>query len=625
MRNSKFKIQNSKFLPFNFKLLTSNSESGQILILAIIALALIIINSISLIGRALTFNQSTTYSTETLQSVNLAEAGIDKAVASLNSTGGTYNGDAETVLGVGSFEVIVSTKNPATKIVESTGYIPSKSAAKTKKTIKIEVSKGHGVAFSYGVQVGDGGLDMGQQGTINGSIYSNGNVIIGQQSEITGDVYVAGGTQPSADQQHDCISPGPNCLSYDFGKNISGQNRLDIAQSFKPSQTLAINKVSLKLKKVGAGPHPNLTVRILSDSSGNPNKNNILASGILSSGLVSSQFGFADVTFSTAPTLTAGVSYWIVIDTSSNNTNYWSWDSDSLQGYTCGSNPPCLSKWSANWQASSPVWTNISGDFAFKVFMGGINTSITGGNNVEIGGNAHANTLRNLSIDGGAYYQSSQNITAGSLYPGSPDPQPLPMPISEANIAEWKDQADNNVFTGNITNCPTSLPSGKYVGSITLPSNCTVTVYSPIWITGNFSMNQQGKLKLHDSYGFSSGMVITDGFISLQQQNKLQGSCGQDKCDNGSYLILLSEFNSRDDPLHRYAIHVHQQGNTGVLYSNLGTVRVDQQNNFTELTAWKVSLDQQIDITYDQGLAGAFFSTGPTGAFSVIKGSYQQK
>ncbi|MBI2011556.1 hypothetical protein HYS91_02190 [Candidatus Daviesbacteria bacterium] len=586
-------------------------------ILAVIALMLVLINSIVLIGGALTFKQSASYSIDSTQALNLAEAGIDKAVASMNTSAGSYSGE-ETNLGNGTYIVSVIPKNSTTSIIESTGYIPNKTNPKSKKTIRIEMSKGVGVAFNYGVQVGDGGLYMEQQGTIDGSLYSNGNAVIDQQSEILGDVYVAGGTQPTADQEHECVPP--NCSDFLFGKNFSGQNIYDVAQSFKPSQTQIINKVGLKIKKFG---NPQTaTVKILSDSGDNPDRNNVLASGTIQSNLVTSQYSFIDVTFTSSPTLTAGTTYWIMIDTSGNtSSNYWAWELDTLAGYTCSSTPPCLAKWSTG----SSTWNTISGDLGFKVYMGGVINYIKGANMVKIAGDAHANTLIDLGIGGGAYYQSAQNITAGSLHPGSSDPQPLPMPISQGNIDEWKDQADENIYTGDITNCPSVLNSGKYVGNVTLPDLCSVTVYSPVWITGNFYMDQQSKIRLDSSYGASSGVFITDGTITMEQQNHIQGSCWQDTCTNGSYLFLISEFNSRDDPEGDYAIHVQQQGNTGVLYSNLGTIRVEQQNDFTEITAWKISLGQQIDITYDQGLAGAFFSSGPGGSYSVVKGTYQEK
>ena len=49
------------------------------------------------------------------------------------------------------------------------------------------------VQFFYGVQVGDGGLEMKNNSVVNGNIYSNGNIIGSSGAKITGDAFVAGG------------------------------------------------------------------------------------------------------------------------------------------------------------------------------------------------------------------------------------------------------------------------------------------------------------------------------------------------------------------------------------------------------------------------------------------------
>lgn len=589
-----------------------NNQKGQVFILAIIVLGLLIINTLILIGGSFLFKENTRYSTSALQATNLAEAGIDKAVATLNATGGSYSGEPETTLGNGSYQVSVTTKDASTKIIQATGYIPNKANATSKKTITIQVSKGVGTSFNYGVQVGDGGLDMSNNSTVNGSVYANGNITMANIAKINGDAYVAGGIQPVADQQSDCT--GVNCDDFIFGKVVGGQSQLDVAQSFTPSTTNVLNKVSLKLKKIGSP--SDLTVRILGDSSGSPNKNNVLTSGTLTANLVTTSYGFVDVIFSSPPTLSEGSTYWIMIDTSANNSNYWSWSEDTAQGYNGGK-----AKYSTNWQASTPVWTQISGDLGFQTYMGGVSTSIVGSSLSSITGNAHANRLQNLSIGGGAYYQSASGITAGSLHPGSPDPVAQPMPISDSEITEWKNEASTaGVHTGNITTCPATLPSGSYVGNITLPGNCTVTVGSPIWITGSLNFSGNDTIKLDSSYGVSSGVLIVDGSSTINNNNKLQGSG-----TTGSYLIYLSTFDSKDDPSGTPAVYLQNNGNSGIIYTNLGDVKIANNNSMTEITAWKLTLQNNVTVNYDQGLASTFFSSGPGGTFSAVKGTYQAK
>ncbi len=595
----------------NTKHLKSN-QSGNVLLFAMVTVGLVLITTLFVIAGAQLYYQTSLASFDKEKVIALAEAGVNKGLAALNESGGTYNGEGETVFGDGSYSVTISSLDANTKVVESTGYLPDKSNPKVKRTVKLTVSKGSGTAFNYGIQVGEGGLEMAKDSTINGSIYSNGNVVMEEDTTITGDVYVAGGTQPTADQSTEC--EGANCFDFIFGKNVSGNNQLDVTQSFKPGVNNVLNKVSLKLKKFGSP--PNVTVRILGDSSNKPNKNQVLATGTLSAGLVTNQYNFVEIPFTTPPSLTANTRYWIMIDTASSSSNYWAWSLDLAQSYTNGS-----PAWSPNWSASSPVWTNFNGDLGFKIFMGGIATYIQGDSDVQIDGDAHANTLNDLSIGKGAYYQVSQNITAATYHPASTDPAVQAMPISDANITDWKSQAEAaGVYTGNITNCPATILAGKYVGSITLPENCDTVVGSPIWVTGNLTLNKSVTVSLNSSFGSSSGIFMVDNFITLDKDDSLEGSG-----TSGSYLFLISNFNSRDDPQHRDAISVSKEGNNGVFYSALGSINVAKENDLTSVTGWKLKFDKEMEINYDQGLAGTFFSSGPSGSYSVVKGTYQIK
>jgi len=588
-----------------------NNQKGQMLILITIVVGLVLINTLVVLGGSQTFFQNSTYTIQASQALNLAEAGLDKAIASLNSSGGSYQGDSSLVLGNGVISVSITTPSANTKIIEATAYIPTKENPRVKRTIKATASKGIGMAFNYGVQVGEGGLEMEENSQINGSIYSNGNVILKNNAKVTGDVYVAGGMQATADQQADCSTP--NCTDFLFGKNIGGQNRLDVAQSFKPSFSQYLGKIALKLRKIGSP--SDITVRILMDKNGRPDEDEVLARGTLPASLVTSQYGFAEATFNSAPFLHQDVLYWLVLNTSSNNSNYWSWSADSLQGYTRGS-----AMWSEDWQAHNPNWNSTIVDLGFKTYMGGVVTSIVGGNSSSIvGGEAHANTLSNLTVSKGAYYQVKENVTAASYFPNSEDPAAKTMPISDSNIQAWKSQAEEGgIFTGNISNCRVTLGPGKYIGNISLNDHCTTIFKDPIWITGNLSLDNGVTIKLDSSYGSSSGVILVDGKITLSNNSRLQGTD-----TDGSYCVAVSTFDSRINGLK--AIEVLNGGVEGVLYAPFGIVDVENNNHLTELTAWKIELENGVVVDYDNGLSSTFFSSGPSGAFSLVKGQYQIK
>ena len=589
----------------------TTNQMGQVLVLALVIVGLVMINTLVIVSGSQIFSQNTNYTVQASQALNLAEAGVDKALASLNATGGSYNGEPETLLGGGSYSVTITTPNTTTKVIESTGYIPSKDNPKAKRTIKINAGKGVGISFVYGVQVGEGGLQMAETSKVDGSVYSNGNIEMDNNAKITGDAYVAGGTEAIADQQSDCTPP--NCTDFIFGKNVAGDDRLDIAQSFRLSSSSYLGKVELKLKKIGSP--SDITVRVMEDKNGKPDKGNVLTSGTLAASLVTGQYGFPEVAFDTAPYLSSNTTYWIMLDTSLNASNYWAWSADSLQGYTGGS-----PSWSPDWQAGNPAWNAISADLGFKVYLGGVPTHIQGGNNGStISGNAYANTLRNLTVGGGAYYQMAENVSAGSNHPDSTDPTPKTMPISDANIAAWKTAASEaGVYSGNISSCRSQLGPGQYVGNVTFPVGCIVMIIDPVWITGNLRLNNGAELQLDASYGSTSGVVIADGTIELSQNNKIL-SLGTP----GSYLMAISTYDSRTNGVE--AIVVENSSNDGILYAPYGIAKIENTNAISELTAWKVKLLNGVIITYDTGLSSAYFSSGPSGAYSLVKGTYQLK
>lgn len=591
------------------------SQQGQIFILAIVVLTVVLINSLLIISGALVYSQNAKFSTRDADVTNLAEAGIDKAVASLNATAGSYTGELDTPLGDGTISTSVAplSGSTTTYVITSTGYIPSSAKPLAHKTVSIQVSKGTGISFNYALQSGAGGLTMANGATVNGSVYSNGNITMSNTSVIAGDAFVAGGTQASADQQSDCTDP--NCQDFIFGKNVSGQNILDAAQSFKPSSSSVLNKVTLKLKKFG---NPsNLTVRLMADNGGSPNKGSVLASGTLFANLVTNSYSMVEVDFTTPPNLTAGTVYWIMIATlSADSSNYWAWSEDTSQGYNGGS-----PAWSSNWQAGSPAWTAIPSDLGFQTFMGGVVTSIIGTNGSKITGNAHAHDLENLTVGSGAYYQTETNVTAGALYPSQPDPASQSFAISQANIDNWETQAaSQGVYTGDITSCPTNLPAGKYVGNINLGNDCNVRVESPIEVTGNLNLGNDNTFTLSSSYGSSSGVFIVDKFITLSNNNIFKGDG-----TSGSYLFLISNYDTQDDPLKQPAITLTNNGNNGVVYSILGAIDISNNNDLTVVSGWQLNLSNNVIVNYSSGLASAFVSSGPSGGFSVIKGTYQVK
>ncbi|MBI2196747.1 hypothetical protein HYU45_04035 [Candidatus Daviesbacteria bacterium] len=589
-------------------------EKGQIVVVVIVALGVVLFTVLSVIAGAQIYYQNAQYAAEAEAATALAEAGVDKALNSLNRTGGGYTGETETTFGEGSYSVTIISQDAGVKVIQSTGYIPNKTAARAKRTISIKSTAGVGVAFVYGLQVGDGGLELGNSNIVEGSIYSNGNITAENSNQITGDVWVAGGPEPESDQETDCTDS--NCQDFTFGKTVSGEDRFDVAQSLKPAADGLLNKASIKIKKIGNP--PDATVRIMQDKDGAPDKNGVLAQGTLYSSLVTSSYGWIDVAFNSSPQIQANTTYWLMIDTPSDNTNYWSWQSDLAQSYSRG-----LPRWSPNWSTGNPTWNllNPPGDLSFKSFLGGSPTSVRAGSNkMTVGGEIHANIIENLIIGQDAYYQTIISSTVGGTsYPGSADPPPKVFPISDANVASWKQIAEENgQSTGNISSCVSSLNSQKIIGNVTFNSGCRVSIKTPIWITGDLILNSNNRLTLDTSYGATSGVIIVDGKVELNSNNHLNGTG-----TGSSLLMVLTTFDSRTND--ESAIEVNSNGNTGVYYASTGIIQPGTGNSFKELTAWKIKLINNSVIDYETGLTSTMFTSGPSGSYSLVKGTYQVK
>ncbi|TSC65368.1 MAG: Uncharacterized protein CEO21_427, partial [Microgenomates group bacterium Gr01-1014_80] len=162
------------------------NQKGQAFIFGIVAVGVVTISTLLTIAGAQVFYQNSSYSLEAEKATALAEAGIDKAVASLNSSAGSYSGEGLGTSGIpfgdGEFSIKISDKDSVTKIIEATGYLPNKPNPKVRRTVKIETSNGVGASFKYGIQVGEGGMELGQGNTITGSIYSNGSITAGNNN-----------------------------------------------------------------------------------------------------------------------------------------------------------------------------------------------------------------------------------------------------------------------------------------------------------------------------------------------------------------------------------------------------------------------------------------------------------
>ncbi len=532
-----------------------------------------------------------------------AESGIEDAVFRIKNNK-KYDASYSFPLGKTNISLSVTSQS-GEKIIRSTGSVLNRS----QTTTAVLKTGDQTISFYYGAQVDRGGLTMSNNAKVVGNIYSNGSIEgSGSSSQITGDAWVAGSVVGQPDQQWTTQDS-----DFEFGLRKDDIYYLDTAQKFIPSVSKTLNKVSLYLKKVGSP--PDQTVRILNDNNGHPGKT-VLGSGTLTASKVTNVYSWVDVSFDPPSLLTAGQSYWLMIDVSRNDNNYWVWAKDSTDNYSQGTG-----KYSADWSAKTPVWNNVNGDLNFKTIMGGESPTFI--DSVSIGASAHANTLSDCIISGDAYYQNidAQTQVSGEKYPGSQDPATKDLPISLAQISEWEQGAEGGgVINGNYQPSADSvLGPVKINGNLTFPGNGTVTIAGPVWVVGNILATNNVKIKLKSDLG-SGVAIVADNPADRDDQGKITLSNNTVTEDNSSGYLLFVSVNESLDP-YNPAITISNNVNStqaqSIVFALSGLINISNNAKFKEISGYGLKLNNNTQIVYEQGLINASFSTGPGAGWQI--------
>lgn len=545
------------------------------------------------------------------QSYYLSEAGAEDVLYRLKSaTFTSYVGTIEPIT-LNGFSATTTLSGSLSGVNGITLTTLSNKSGYDKK-IQTKVKQGSGVSFTYGVQVGTGGIIFNESGTILGNVFSGGNIVQNRSgASITGSAIVSDSPGIIADQSNDDPSSPPNSII--FG-NANGTQ--DVTQSFQVSTSSPITQLSLYLKKNGSP--SNLTVKIIKNSSGSPsgNSSDVVASGPISSSLVTNTFDWVDVALSPNPSLTPNTTYWIVLDGSTG---------DSSDDYVVGANLDTnYASGTSKTGSLGGTWNNTGYDAYFRLFLGGFFGSITGvniNNPLKIGTVSTdmewVHTASSTSVTGPLRCQndSYNNKTCDQTYD---DPSPASYPISNGNIAAWEAEATaggtmngyENTSGGSVSFGPEKINGNLHIGgSITL--NITGTLY----VTGNITIDGSGKILLASSYGTNSGVIITDGQVYIGGSGDADGN-GQ----TGSYLMIITNSTCAGGSTcsGKYAITVDGGSGAVVLNAEKGTIDLGGSAAINEATGNELILDGGgTTVTYQSGLANPNFSSGPSGSFNI--------
>ena len=208
----KIKDKKSKLLKSPYYLLPTTSyplKEGQVMIIALVFLAVVLIIASSLFSRVTDFIRFGSNSVLKEQATNLADAGLDYATQRLNDLAGAYPdadgaGTDTQTLSTGKVVITVENKSQNLRTITATGYIPNQSSPRAKRTVKADVIiDSQQISFRYAVQTGEGGVSMANSSMINGTVYTNGSINGSGSSTINGEGY-AHGTISSPDPTFNC-------------------------------------------------------------------------------------------------------------------------------------------------------------------------------------------------------------------------------------------------------------------------------------------------------------------------------------------------------------------------------------------------------------------------------------
>lgn len=591
-----------------------NNQRGFTLIFSLIlvlSVGLVIVIGIS----ALSFNSFANMNNKikSSQSYYTAEAGIEDSLYRIIKNK-KYEATNNLIVDEGNAEINISEQG-GSKVIKSKGNASQKIKV-LKAVLTINTNR---VSFHYGAQADTGGISLQPNAQIIGNVYSNGSIKgSGSSSLVTGDAWVAGGLAATPDQQFVQQNAG-----FSFGLN----DKLDTAQSFVLSNSGLLSKVSLYLKKVGSP--ANQTVRILTDNDGKPSADS-LASGTLYSSLVTSQYSWVDISFGSPPNLTAGQTYWIMVDVSQDQNNYWIWGEDTNNGYASGT-----AKYDNDW-SKKPDWLNLGGDLDFKAWIGGFDTYV---DNIKANIDVRAHSIKNSTVDRDGYYQAIENSTIGrNSYPGSPDPPIENLPISYAQIQDWEKDACCDTGNGCQSKCiyngsynpanGSSIGPLKIIGDLNFPHNGTVTITGPIWVTGNITASNNCQIEIQQDTAVSYAIIadnpsdqVNFGRINLSNNIITKDS------PLGGYLTFISTnkptvgFDPANPNIDNPAIYLSNNVNAGnpqsVIFSLNGVIRVENNAEFIEICGYALYLSNNSQVVYEYGLQNINFSAGPGAGWSL--------
>lgn len=603
----------------NKKSFNDQGYAGIIALLTVCSLVLILTFSLS--ASLFAKKQISKNLLNSAQSYYIAESATEDAVLRVLKPDYTYiAGDHNITLNSTLIARNITTPVGSNTTTINTISPYSNNIRKLSSSLTVTTTNAH---FYYGVQVGEGGLIMENNSKVIGSggavgnIYSNGSIEGFGTATITGDALVATGMLPDDNNaNHD---------EFGIGKKFGEKNNssVDIAMKFIPAASGNLSQVSFYLKRLDLPDNSGEIYLTGHDNiNDSPNTTVLAETDFILSRIGETDYGWINYTFDSPYSVISGNTYWIVINVTAPN----QFNKYFLIGQNAANTD--ISKYSSNWSVAGswlPAGGEPAGGYAFKAWVGGSATYLK---NVIVGKNAHANTIENSTIAEEARYQTFINSTAGSQIVDPADPAPAAMPLSDSNIADWKASAGAGEDLSPLCNASgTIVLNAGYMNCDFSPAGGSeIVLNGTVWVKGNITFSTNTKMKLSSSYGANSGVIIadnpddsTEGIINIGNNSPICGTQGYTTSplaclpSNNTYILLLSIHAGYAEN----AITIANNSNGAIYYAHNGQAEVSNGAKVKEVTAKKLVIKQNAEVTYESGLENAAFSSGPGGGWEI--------
>lgn len=229
---------------------------------------------------------------------------------------------------------------------------------------------------------------------------------------------------------------------------------------------------------------------------------------------------------------------------------------------------------------------------------------------ITIGENALVDICKNSNISDTLTCANNISCTASFFESLTEEITTGTMAISQEQINKWKNDASSTIFIGDYVlkgQDQAFLGLQKIEGNLILQDKAKLYSTGTIWVTGNITATNTAEIRLdEDSFGSLSGVIISDGIITLKNSGKALGTG-----EPGSYLLLISTVSGEP------AITIQNTFEADILYAQNGWIVVQDSADVREIGGYGIHLKNNAKIIYEIGLEDTSFSSGPGGSWQV--------